>query len=208
MGVIIPGATGEQCAKFDQYLSLLLKWNRVHSLTAIRSPDEVVKRHFLESTSVLPYIVGASSLIDLGTGPGFPGIPLAIMRPLLPVTLLDSSQKKITFCQEVARVCALSNVHLTSERAEEYYKNNNSQKYDAVVSRATWSLEDYLPIASHYVQPKNGRIIALKGPKYHAELSAADLDACGLGPPEVLPLSTGGDSESNLVVLIFKAVKL
>lgn len=201
MGIFIPGATDEQCKNFEQYLSLLLKWNKTHNLTAIRNPDDVVKRHFMESVALVSHLGSPRSILDLGTGAGFPGLPIAIMRPDWQVTLLDSAHKKIAFCQEVIRVCGLNNATAISARAEDPITVRGAGRFDVVVSRATWSLAEYLPIAFPYVQDVNGAVVAMKGPRYPDELSQVSALPEHLLGPEIQPLSTGGESLEDLVVI-------
>lgn len=204
MSVLIPGCTDEQCKKFEQYLSLLLKWNKIHNLTAIRDVDEVVNRHFLEAIALLPHLGNPKTLVDLGTGPGFPGLPLAIMRPHCHITLIDSAHKKITFCQEVIRTCGLTNATALVGRAEDSAVIRKVGRCDAVISRATWALADYLPIALLYVQLVNGEIFAMKGPRYPEELDQLPPLPTSCQGPEVLPLSTEGLLDKNLVLIKFR----
>lgn len=206
MGISVPGATKEQCAKFEQYLSLLLKWNKTHNLTAIRDADDVVKRHFLESVALIPHLGSPKTVLDLGTGGGFPGLPIAIMRPDWQVTIVDSINKKITFCQEVIRVCGLTNAKAISARADDPLTVQRLSGFDVVVSRATWSMAEYLPIALPYVQHPNGVIVAMKGPRYPEELSQVSALPIDIHGPEVLPLSGGGKSLEELVVIKYQAV--
>ncbi len=96
-------------AKLLAYLELIGKWNRVHNLTAVRGPERMVVLHLLDSLAVLPHVAGAGTLLDVGTGAGLPGIPLAIARPDLAVTLLDASHKKATFLRQAKAELALAN---------------------------------------------------------------------------------------------------
>ena len=107
MGITLPEGAVDRLA---QYLRLLEKWNRVHNLTAIRDLEQMVTLHVLDSLSVLPYVAGAHTLVDVGTGAGLPGIPLAIARPDLRVTLLDSSHKKATFLEQARMELKLENI--------------------------------------------------------------------------------------------------
>jgi len=156
MGVTLPEGAIDRLA---QYLRLLEKWNRVHNLTAIREPEQMVTLHILDSLSVLPYVAGARTLVDVGAGAGLPGIPLAISRPDLRVTLLDSSHKKATFLEQARMELKLENIAVACERVERWHPQ---AKFDAVVSRAFAELADFVQGARHLVAPE-GRMLAMKG---------------------------------------------
>lgn len=156
MGITLPPGAVDRLA---QYLRLLEKWNRVHNLTAIREPEQMVTLHVLDSLSVLPYVEGARTLVDVGTGAGLPGIPLAIARPDLRVTLLDSSHKKATFLEQARVELKLENLAVACERVERYHPQ---AKFDAVVSRAFAELSDFVQGARHLVSPE-GTLLAMKG---------------------------------------------
>ena len=156
MGTQLPEGAIDRLA---QYLRLLEKWNRVHNLTAIREPEQMVTLHVLDSLSVLPYVAGARSLVDVGTGAGLPGIPLALARPDLSVTLLDSSHKKATFLEQARMELKLENIAVACERVERWHPQ---AKFDAVVSRAFAELADFVQGARHLVAPE-GTLLAMKG---------------------------------------------
>lgn len=205
MVISIPGASPEQGRQFEEYLSLLLKWNKTHNLTAVRDPQGMVSRHFLESVAVIPHLGAPHSLLDLGCGAGFPGLPIAIMCPDWQITLLDFAHKKITFCQEVARVCGLQNVTTVCARAEAAETIQNLCQFDVVISRATWSLRDFLPIALPYVQRPNGAIYAMKGPRYEEELEQIPPLPSDTRGPTVMELSTGCNNSRQLVIVKYWA---
>jgi 16S rRNA (guanine527-N7)-methyltransferase len=156
MGIDLPAAAQERLA---QHLELIAKWNRVHNLTAVRETDQMVVLHLLDSLSALPHVEGAETLVDVGTGPGLPGIPMAIARPDLAVTLLDSSHKKCAFLQQAKIELGLDNVEIVCDRVEQW---KPAAKFDAVVSRAFSDLADFVTQAQHLVAP-GGRLIAMKG---------------------------------------------
>jgi 16S rRNA (guanine527-N7)-methyltransferase len=141
------------------YLELLAKWNRVHNLTAVRETDQMVVLHLLDSLSVLPHVASAKRLLDVGSGPGLPGIPIAIARPDARVTLLDSSHKKAAFLRQAKTELALDNVEVVCERVEQW---RPEQRFDAVISRAFSDLPDFVEQAQHLVAP-GGKMIAMKG---------------------------------------------
>ena len=144
-------------AKLAAYLRLIDKWNKVHNLTAVREPARMVVLHVLDSLSVLPHVAGARTLLDVGTGAGLPGIPLAIARPDLAVTLLDASHKKATFLARQAEL-ALANVEVACERVERWHP---PAPFDVVVSRAFAELASFAA-AGHLVAP-GGALLAMKG---------------------------------------------
>jgi 16S rRNA (guanine527-N7)-methyltransferase len=145
--------------QFAQHLNLIAKWNRVHNLTAIRETDQMVVLHLLDSLSVLPHLQGAKTIADVGTGPGLPGIPVAIALPQTAVTLLDSSHKKCAFLQQAKAELGLKNVEVVCDRVENW---KPAAPFDAVVSRAFSDLADFVIQAKHLVAP-GGRLIAMKG---------------------------------------------
>ncbi len=148
-----------------QYLTLLHKWNQAYNLTAIRDMESMVSRHIIDSLAVLPWLKG-SRLLDVGSGAGLPGIPLAIARPELQVVLLDSNGKKIRFLQEVKRILALDNVEVVQTRAETY---RPSQGFDTVISRAFSDLSQMIAWTRHLIEP-DGIWLAMKGRRPDAEL--------------------------------------
>ena len=153
-------ALGEgSAARMAAYLELVAKWNRVHNLTAVRETGQMVPLHLLDSLSVLPHLGGARSLVDVGTGAGFPGIPIAIARPDLQVVLLDSSHKKATFLEQAKAELGLANVRVACERVQDHRPERG---YDVVVSRAFSELADFVVQAGHLVAP-TGRFLAMKG---------------------------------------------
>lgn len=148
------------------YLALLLKWNKVYNLISRREADNLVALHLLDSLSVLPYISGPR-LVDVGSGAGLPGIPLAIMRPDCHFTVLDSNGKKGRFRTQAAIELGLKNVEVVSVRAEEFQPE---PKFDQAISRAFATIADMLMVAGHLAAP-GGRFLAMKGLYPHDELA-------------------------------------
>ena len=164
MALALPAAAG---GRFAEYLRLIEKWNRVHNLTAVRETEMMVVMHLLDSLSVLPHIEDARTLLDVGTGAGLPGIPLAIARPQLQVTLLDSSHKKTTFLEQAKADLDLRNVTVVCERVEQW---RPERRFDVVVSRAFADLGEFVVQARHLVAPA-GRMLAMKGVYPFEEIS-------------------------------------
>jgi 16S rRNA (guanine527-N7)-methyltransferase len=151
--------------KLLQYLTLLHKWNHAYNLTAIRDMDLMVTRHVLDSLAVIPWVKGAR-MLDVGSGAGLPGIPLALALPQLHVVLLDSNGKKIRFLQEVKRALSLSNVEIIQSRAENYHPPSG---FDTVISRAFSDLSQMIAWTRHLIAPE-GIWLAMKGRRPDAEL--------------------------------------
>ena len=146
-------------ARLLAHLELIAKWNRVHNLTAVRETEQMVVLHLLDSLSVLPHVEGAKTIVDVGSGAGLPGIPIAIARPLARLTLLDSSHKKCVFLQQAKTELVLDNVEVVCDRVEKW---RPATRFDAVISRAFSDLPDFVSQAEHLVAP-GGRLIAMKG---------------------------------------------
>ena len=136
----IPNLTEEACDKFVAYYDLLIDWNTRMNLTAITEPEEVVKKHFYDSLAALPYLPDGAKIADVGTGAGFPAIPLLIMNPTLKITLVDSLQKRLTFLEEVLKTLQLS-AECVHARAEDFGRDPKYRgQFDATVSRAVASM--------------------------------------------------------------------
>jgi 16S rRNA (guanine527-N7)-methyltransferase len=144
--------------KFGILLDELARWNRKVNLTAIRDRDEIITSHLLDSLIAVPLIAG-KSVLDIGTGPGFPGLPLAIMQPERHFTLLDSNNKKVMFVQHAAGLLGLNNVSVVKSRAEDYAPGHG---FDTVIARALAALPRLVEIAGHHVR-EDGVFVALKG---------------------------------------------
>lgn len=153
------------------YLAQLTKWNTAYNLTAVREPREMVVRHILDSLAAAPFLRG-SRIIDVGTGAGLPGIPLALLYPDRQFTLLDSNGKKIRFVQHVTRELGLTNVLPVQTRAEAYEPEH---KFDTVISRAFTALADFVANSGHLVGA-GGCLLAMKGKIPDAELAALPSD--------------------------------
>jgi 16S rRNA (guanine527-N7)-methyltransferase len=159
--------TPAQQAQLLDYVALLAKWNQVYNLTAGRDPLEMVGRHLLDSLSVLPYLEGRR-VLDVGTGAGLPGIPLAVLCPEREFVLLDSNGKKTRFVQQAVAELGLRNVTVVHSRAEDFRADPG---FDVVVSRAFAAIADMLTAAGGLCAP-GGVILAMKGAHPAAELAA------------------------------------
>jgi len=176
------------------YRDLLVKWNRAYNLTAVRDPGEMVQRHLLDSLSVLAHLDNRDTL-DVGTGAGLPGIPLAIARPDLRFVLLDSNGKKTRFVRHARRELGLSNVEVVNTRVEQY-RNAPSQ----IISRAFAALPDMLQALAPLITD-GSRVLAMKA-------AAADQELAGLPDgwrARVAPLSVPGLAEARVLVIASRA---
>lgn len=159
--------------KFYDYMNLLVEWNKKINLTAITEEKDIILKHFVDSLTVLKYIKENKSIVDVGTGAGFPGIPLAIMNDSLKITLVDSLNKRINFLNEVCNKINLKNIKAIHARAEEFGQDNNyRESYDIAISRAVANLT----VLAEYLLPLvkvGGKIICMKGPDIEEELKQA-----------------------------------
>jgi 16S rRNA (guanine527-N7)-methyltransferase len=156
-----------QVARLLQLLDLVTEWNAKFNLTAIREPLDMVRKHLLDSLTVQPWLVGPR-ITDVGTGAGFPGLPLAIVNPQMWFTLVDSTQKKIRFVEHAAAELGLAHVTAVAVRAESYRPDQQS---NTVVSRALAALPTFVAQAGHLCA-KSGRLLAMKGRHPADEIAA------------------------------------
>ena len=164
------GLSEEQISKFETYRDLLLEWNEKFNLTAIKDKDEIEEKHFVDSLYLDKFVdLDKKSFLDVGTGAGFPGIPLAITHPTLKVTLLESNGKKIKFLNEVKEKLSLNNVEIIQSRAEEFSKR---EAFDFVSARAVKELRILLEICFYLVKV-NGYFIAYKSSNVDEEIKAS-----------------------------------
>ncbi len=189
LGLTLPQAAP---ARLLDYLALLERWNATYNLTAVRDPDEMVTRHLLDSLAVQPFVRGMT-LADLGTGPGLPGIPLAIAAPERAVALVDSNGKKARFLREAVRALKLANATVIESRVEAV-----EGSYHCITARAFASLADMLAWGGHLLAP-DGTWLALKGRHPADELAGMPR---GFHVLAIEPLRVPGlDAERHVVVI-------
>jgi len=178
------------------YLALLARWNATYNLTAIREPREMLVKHLLDSLAMHAHLDGIASLADLGTGPGLPGIPLAIARPQLRVTLVESNGKKARFLREAARQLKLGNIEVAESRIEAF---DAPGRFDAITARALATLPLILALGGHLLAP-GGRLLAMKGVLPEDEIAALP---AGWRVAAVHPLQVPGlEAERHLVEIV------
>ncbi len=156
----------EQDQQLQQYLELLQRWNKVYNLTAVRDPAQMLPLHLWDSLSVVPFIK-AEQCLDVGSGAGLPGIPLAIMRPQQQFTLLDTNGKKTRFIQQAALELGLANIKVVQKRVEQWQPE---QKFAAIISRAFASLADFVTVSGMHLQAQ-GKLYAMKGRYPESEIT-------------------------------------
>ena len=156
----------ETVAAFDLYRQELKKWNKVHNITSITDDKEIVVKHFLDSLLYLKAIpAGKLTLCDVGSGGGFPGLPIAIIRQDIEATLLEPSRKRVAFLRRMRRLLSLKNLEIIDARAEEV----TDRLFDVVVTRALFTVSDMIKKAGHLVR-KGGILVLNKGPKFEEEV--------------------------------------
>ncbi|MGE5491003.1 MAG: 16S rRNA (guanine(527)-N(7))-methyltransferase RsmG [Actinomycetota bacterium] len=189
LGLDLPNPAPE---KLLAYRDLLLKWNKTYNLTALRDPEQAISHHLLDSLAILPW-VEAGSLLDVGSGGGLPGIPLAISRPDLQVTMVDAVQKKATFLQQAAIELALPNARALHARVETL-----TGQYGQITSRAFSDLAEFTRLTRHLLTP-GGRWLAMKGVRPEGEMATLPE---GIRIDAIEPLSVPGlDAERHLIIL-------
>ena len=154
--------TENQISKFYEYMNLLLEWNEKINLTAITKQDEIILKHFVDCLTIQKYIVKNKKIVDIGTGAGFPGIPLAIMNESNNFVLVDSLNKRINFLNDVKEKIKLENMEAIHSRAEEFCQNKKyREKFDIAVSRAVANLSTLSEYCIPFIA-KNGKFISYK----------------------------------------------
>ena len=178
------------------YLALLARWNATYNLTAIRDPREMLVKHLLDSLAMHPHLPGIDRLADLGTGPGLPGIPLAIACPRLQVTLVENNGKKARFLREAVRQLQLGNASVAESRIEAFDARG---RFDAITARALATLPLILELGGHLLKP-DGRLLAMKGIVPADEIAAMP---AGWQVAAVHPLRVPGlGAERHLVEIV------
>lgn len=192
--------------KFYNYMNLLLEWNEKINLTAITEPNEVILKHFIDSATIIKYIENNMSIVDVGTGAGFPGIPLNIIKSNAKYTLVDSLNKRINFLNEIIEKVELQNINTVHSRIEDFAKNNK-EKFDIATSRAVASLNVLLEYLLPLVKV-GGICICMKGSNAKEEIENANkaLEVLG-GKIEKIEESILPNSDIVRNIIIVRKVK-
>ena len=180
--------------KLLDYIALIEKWNRVYNLTAIREPERMVSHHLLDSLAVAPHL-HAKRLLDVGSGAGLPGIPLALANPDMQVTLLDSNHKKAAFLNQAVMELKLKNAEVCAERVESW---QTERRFDVIISRAFSDMGEFVRITRHLLAP-GGLFAAMKGLHPYEEIEKL---LPGFNVRQILPLAVPGLDGARHLVLI------
>ena len=180
--------------RLHDYIALIEKWNKVYNLTAIREPEKMVSHHLLDCLAVAPHL-HAKRLLDVGSGAGLPGIPLALACPDMHVTLLDSNHKKAAFLKQAMIELGLKNAEVCSERVESWQVED---KFDAIISRAFSEMGEFVRVTRHLLAP-GGTFAAMKGLHPYEEIEKLP---AGCKVQQVLPLAVPGIEGARHLVLI------
>ena len=195
--------TEDEIKSLYQYMKLMLEWNKNINLTAITDEKEVIIKHFIDSISINKYIKEANKIMDIGTGAGFPGIPLKILNKDIEFILVDSLNKRINFLEEAKKELSLNKLELLHARAEELAKNKKyRENVDIVVSRAVARLRVLAEYMLPFVQ-ENGLCICMKGPNIEEELeeSKKALDILGGKIENIEHIILPGNLERNIILI-------
>ncbi len=198
--------TDASIALFLRYFRELKAWNRKINLTSIENDREIILRHFLDSLIPYPYVKGSKRLLDIGSGAGFPGIPIKVHDPSIDVTLLDSVEKKVHFMKHVIRTLGLTGIEAVSGRVEDKsIIERYSGAFDRVISRAFSDLGDYLRLSLPYTAP-GGTIIAIKGPAYEKELKGV-AEISGIERPNIFEVKLPFTDRTTVILTFRKAAR-
>jgi 16S rRNA (guanine527-N7)-methyltransferase len=181
-------------AKLTDYLLLLEQWNQVYNLTSIRNPSQMISKHILDSLSISPYLQG-TRILDVGTGAGLPGIPLALTHPDCHFTLLDSNGKKTRFLNHIIQKLAISNVDIVQHRVEQFHIGIC---FDSIITRAFTSLTDFLQ-KTHHLACQKGIFLSMKGQYPIQEINNLDPTFSVMS---VHPIQINGLNEKRHIIVI------
>lgn len=208
MGKKCPELTELQQEQFEKYKDLLLEWNKKINLTAITEEDDIILKHFIDSMTILKHIDENSSIVDVGTGAGFPGIPVKIANPSINVTLVDSLNKRLIFLEEVIKNLNLEKIKTVHSRAEEFGQNKiYREKFDIATSRAVANLS----VLVEYLLPLvkvGGKCICMKGSDIEEELqNSKDAIKTLGGQIEKVEEFTLPESDIKRNIIVIKKIK-
>jgi len=192
----------EQSAKLIKFIDLLVKWNKVYNLTAVRDPNDMLSLHLLDSLSLLPHLGEFQRLLDIGSGAGLPGIPLAIFCPDQAFVLLDSNIKKTRFIQQAAIDLKLSNVQVEHNRVEKYHPDVS---FDCITTRAFATIAETIKLAEHLLvshKQKQSRILFMKSNTAESELSVMNKELGSSFSHKIKELTVPGIEAKRSLVIV------
>ena len=187
----LPQAFAHKAAQFEAYLSLLCRWNKAYNLTAIREVQDMIPLHFLDSLSIIPCLK-PQRILDVGTGAGFPGLPLAICLDDFEFNLLETNGKRVRFLETVVHELGLKHVKIIKARVEAY---QDTQGFDTICSRAFSHLKTLIDLSAHLLA-KDGQWAAMKGQVPHEELATIDK------PYEIYAYAIPGQNVARCCVIV------
>ena len=193
----------EKIKQLYDYMKNILKWNEVINLTAIKDENEFIMKHFIDSLTILKYINENSKMIDIGTGAGFPGMPVKIVKPNLDITLVDSVNKKINVLKDIAEKMSIQKINLIHSRIEDIANQKEyREQFDYVTSRALSNITTL----SEYMLPFlkiSGKAICMKGPNFEEELenSKKAIDLLGGKIDKIDKLNINNELERNIIII-------
>ena len=193
----------EKIKQLYDYMKNILKWNEVINLTAIKDENEFIMKHFIDSLTILKYINENSKMIDIGTGAGFPGMPVKIVKPNLDITLVDSVNKKINVLKDITEKMSIQKINLIHSRIEDIANQKEyREQFDYVTSRALSNITTL----SEYMLPFlkiNGKAICMKGPNFEEELenSKKAIDLLGGKIDKIDKLNINNELERNIIII-------
>ena len=160
----------ETISRFGTFIEEIQRWSRIGDLLSQTDPETLIRKHILDSLALLPWVPEGSRVLDIGSGAGFPGLPLAIAAPWIRVTLIEARRKRANFLKDAIRKLALRNIRTCEGRAEDLSQEKDLQSaFDIVATRATWNICTFLTLATPFLR-LDGTVMAMKGPKLHQEL--------------------------------------
>ena len=195
-----------QMDEFYLYMKLLIEWNEKINLTAIIEPNEIILKHFVDCATILPLVGENRKVLDMGTGAGFPGIPLKILKKEIDITLVDSLNKRIQYLDEVINELKLEDIHTIHSRAEDLARNKiYREKFDVVVSRAVANLSTLLEYTLPFVRV-GGQCICMKGPNVEEEITNAEkaLNILGGTIKNTISLTLPDSDNQRTIIVIEK----
>ena len=194
--------SSEAIAQFSIFIEEIRRWSKVADLLSQTDPDILIRKHILDSLALLPLLPPGIRILDLGSGAGFPGIPIAIASSHIKIVLIEARRKRANFLKEVIRTLDLNNAHVHEGRAERLSEEEGWQaKFDVITTRATWNISTFLHFAHPFLR-QNGTAIAMKGPKLQAELQtlAKSRESQDFSTPEVTFYSLPGNEKRNIAI--------